>query len=82
MLASLLPLAEKIYLTSFSNSQDRFSKSHSPHLLAAYLDKCNFVHYKVMINSQQAWQAIQKEKLPIVITGSFYLVSEIYQLLT
>jgi dihydrofolate synthase/folylpolyglutamate synthase len=83
MLSEIIPLADKIYLTSFSNSkQDNPNFSKDPVELEKFLRDKNFKHFEIIdISQQEMAKFLKKTGDILVITGSFYLISEIRKIL-
>ena len=80
MIDSLLPFARKIILTSFfSSKQDMLNCSCEPKEVADYLKSKNFCAFCIEPNSKKALVKALREKNSVsVVTGSLYLLSEIY----
>lgn len=83
MLSKIIPIANKIYLTSFSNSkQDNPNFSKDPAELEKFLHYKNFTNCKIVgISKQEIVNLSKKTGDVLVITGSFYLISEIRKVL-
>lgn len=81
LLKSIVPLADKIHLTQFEIEQDMVHKSVSPRALAVTLEKLNFQDYEIFSDPKTAiLESLNYPSEPIVITGSFFLISNIYEL--
>lgn len=82
ILRYIIPFAQKIIVTSFFNqtkSQGVTNIAESPHTIARILNYLNFKDYCVCESSEKALKMLLKDKKTIgVITGSLYLLSEIY----
>jgi dihydrofolate synthase / folylpolyglutamate synthase len=82
ILKSIIPHANKIILTPFFNQtrfQGQMVKSEDPDKLAIILSKLGFRNYIVTPNPASALKLLLKDPGGIkVITGSFYLLSELY----
>lgn len=84
MLRYLVPLAEKITVTSFFvDNQDIIHLSEKPEVIGKSLKKLSFENYQIISQPKKAFRSVleEKEKI-IVITGSLYLLGEIYRTIT
>lgn len=82
MLKMIFPLAEKIFITEFSGiKQDSVLRSVDPSVLANGLEKLGFKDYKIFLSVKEALNALmlKKDNKKIVITGSLYLLGEVYK---
>ena len=78
VLDELLPLASTITFTTFSTSQDMPAVSIRPQLLADYCQSIGYTNYKIITNHMQAYKDFVTHNIGIaIITGSFYLLSQI-----
>lgn len=82
MLSKIMPLASKIYLTTFKNNkQDNPNYGKDPLELHRFLLKTGFRKCKVIpINKDSVTKIIKDTEEILVITGSFYLIAEIRKL--
>ena len=80
ILRIFLPLAREFVLTSFFvSNQDLVHLSEKPEAIALAFDKMHVRDYKIISNPRAALrQALAENHYPIVITGSFYLLAELY----
>jgi dihydrofolate synthase/folylpolyglutamate synthase len=86
ILALLRPIAKKFVLTTFSGEgQDFKHSSVHPTKIAKSLEKTKFYQYEIEENVQAALKKALnyagQEKERVVVTGSLYLLGEVYQLL-
>jgi dihydrofolate synthase/folylpolyglutamate synthase len=80
MLRLIVPLATKIFLTSFSVvGQDPVHLSLSPEIARNYLHSMGFNRVEIIDNARQLLDNYQEEKL--VFTGSLYFLSQVYGIL-
>ncbi len=80
MLELIMPLAKKIILTSFTLKQDFMLGSESCMILANILARQNFNNFQIIPDALKAFNTALREKEEIlVVTGSIYLLGEIYQ---
>jgi len=76
----IIPLANKIYLTQFFKSkQDWISLAEEPVEMAKVLKKLKFNNFEITAKPQKIIK--QKSTRPLVITGSLYLIAELYPFL-
>ncbi len=82
LLKNIVRLANHITITSFFiKNQDLFHLSKETKEIEKDLKKLNFRNFKIVENPKQAFKyALENGKNPLVITGSLYLISEIYPL--
>lgn len=82
MLDCLTPLAKEITVTGFHNKgQDSVISSESPQVIFDYL-KTRFSRVKIYDNSQKAFTDVVKNfNGKIVVTGSLYLLGEVYKII-
>ena len=82
ILQYIIPIAQKIIVTSFFNqtrSQGVVNIAESPHIIAIILNNVNFRNYCICKNSGKALTMLLQDKKTVgVITGSLYLLSEVY----
>jgi dihydrofolate synthase/folylpolyglutamate synthase len=80
MLKYITPVAEDIVVTSFfTKNQDLMHLSTEPEKIKKELLKLNFTNVTVAETPQEALEScLRNSKNKIVITGSFYLVAELY----
>ncbi len=78
------PVCTKIILTSFFvENQDVINASEEPDKIESDIIRYNRIKSEIMIipNLKKAWETVLKMKEPIVVTGSLYLVGEIFRLI-
>lgn len=80
ILKKILPLANHLFLTNFSTSnQDDHWSSVDNEKIAAHLKKENFKNFSTIRNNQKEIPtAIKKSKKTVVLTGSLYLIGSVY----
>ncbi len=81
LLRLISPLAASITITSFKmKAQDWSCTSKKPEIIAEALSQIGFSNYRVVVNPQEALEQLlnKRDKTDIIITGSFYLISELY----
>ncbi len=80
ILTEILPVAEHIFLTDFSlSNQENSSSSTDSKEIASYFKKEKFSNFSIIENNQkEILAAIQKSKKSIVLTGSLYLIGSVY----
>jgi dihydrofolate synthase/folylpolyglutamate synthase len=83
MLTKITQIADKIIVTSFkSRYKDRVPSSEKPERVVRILKDIGFYRYNILKNPNIALeQALLQEKKNITITGSLYLISQIYNTL-
>lgn len=82
MIKMILPLADQIILTKFKvTSQDMVQLSQSQLSLNHLFTNLNFSNFKNITDQLEALKFALKSDHPIVVTGSLYLLGEIYPLL-
>ena len=82
MIKSIIPIANRIIITRFIvTSQDMIQISEPIKNLIKIFQKVNFSSYKIVYDNQKALKTALKSEENIVITGSLYLLGEIYPLL-
>jgi len=82
MLKIIIPWADSIILTSFfTKNQDMINLSEEPAIVGQQLQKIGFNNFEINPSLKKAWKEILEKKEPIVVTGSLYLVGEIYRLI-
>jgi len=78
--AEIIPLANKIYLTSFFKSnQGLASLAEDPRQMAKALKKLDFKKFQITLQPKKIIK--RKSSRILVITGSLYLIAELYPLL-
>ena len=78
----LSTIVGKIILTSFfTENQDMINLSEKPTMIGQQLRKIGFNNFTVIPSTQKAWEIILNKKEPIVVTGSLYLIGEIFKLI-
>lgn len=83
ILKQVIPIANKIILTSFfAKNQDWQHVSYKPEELMSICQQLNFQNYLIINDNQQALKTALNETNNIfVITGSFYLIGELYPMI-
>ena len=81
MLRHMLPVAESIAITSFFISQDMANLSEKPENIGRWLGRSGHREYEVAGEPKRAFRQCMKKDGILVVTGSLYLLSEIYPLL-
>lgn len=82
MLKIITPWADLIILTSFfTENQDIINLSEEPSAIGQQLKKLGFNNFTIVLSNKKAWEIILNKKEPIVVTGSLYLVGEVYKLI-
>jgi dihydrofolate synthase/folylpolyglutamate synthase len=82
LLRLISPLAASITVTSFKiRTQDWSHESIKPEVITKALSQTGFSNYKVVANPEEAVKQLLnlKDKTDIIITGSFYLISALYE---
>lgn len=78
-LSKIVPLAENIIITQPVTVQDWNLEADNTEHLAAALDELGFTRYQTISQPVQALQqALKRSPRILVITGSFYLLGEVY----
>jgi dihydrofolate synthase / folylpolyglutamate synthase len=82
MIKTIIPLAQKIIFTQFvSHLQDMTQISQSPLKIVKFFQKIKFDKYQIIDNQFIALKTAFQSGDNIIITGSLYLLSDIYPLL-
>jgi dihydrofolate synthase/folylpolyglutamate synthase len=82
MVKMIIPIANQIILTKFKVVSDyTIQFSQSQHSINKLFFSLGFTNYKNISDQSKALKTALNSKEPIVITGSLYLLSEIYPLL-
>ena len=84
MLPMIIPWAKTIVLTSFyTEDQDMINVSEEPDKIESDIIRYNRIKLetKTIPNLKKAWKFILTKREPIVVTGSLYLVGEIFKLI-
>lgn len=83
MLKFIVSLASKITITSFFvDSQDLIHLSEKPEKIGKKLNVLGYKNHEAITDSKQAFKSVLKNSTnKIVITGSLYLLGEIYKIL-
>lgn len=82
MIKSIVPIAQKIILTSFKvKLQDMAQISQSSSSIIALLNKLNFKNYQIALTPKLAYLLARKTNQSVVVTGSLYLLPKIYPFL-
>lgn len=80
MLRYIVPLALTVTITSFIiDSQDLIHLSEKPEIIKKQLLNLNFKRCKIINKPAQAFKDVLKKQGIVVITGSMYLLGEIYK---
>ncbi len=81
MVEQIIPLAEKIIITSFFKDGNGPQLSEDPQNLEPILLKNKFTHYQLIGPIDKALGIALSLKRPLIITGSLYFMADIYPLL-
>ncbi len=83
MLKIIIPWVNSIILTSFfTENQDMINASENPNKIGLTLSEIEgFNNFEINPSLKKAWVEIIKKKEPIVVTGSLYLIGEVYKLI-
>lgn len=82
MLKMIIPIANQIILTKFKVASDYMIQlSQSQSSLVKIFKKLNFSDFKYIPDKSLALDTVLNVNQPVIITGSLYLLSEIYPLL-
>lgn len=89
MFKIIIPWADSIILTSFfTENQDMINASEDPVAIGNRLNQIDVgvgrdrpFKIKIIPDLRNAWKTILKEESPIVVTGSLYLIGEVYKLI-
>lgn len=82
LLRLISPLAASITVTSFKiRTQDWSHESIKPEVITKALSQIGFFNYSAVANPEKALEQLLnlKDKTDIIITGSFYLISTLYE---
>lgn len=82
ILKHIIPVSNQIIATSFIVAeQDWFYDSVNPEKIEQALEQLGFFHYRTILNPKEALEELlkAKDKTDIIITGSFYLISTLYE---
>ena len=72
----------EIILTNFfTDNQDMINLSEEPVIIGQQLKKLGFTNFEIIPSLRKALKFILNKKEPIVVTGSLYLIGEIYKLI-
>ncbi len=72
----------KIILTTFfTENQDMINLSEKPLIVGQQLKKIGFNNFEINLSLKKAWEIILNKKEPIVVTGSLYLIGEVFRLI-
>lgn len=84
ILRFVLPFAESIIITSFDNTNQGMGQLYSedPNVIAEILKKMNYGYFEVIPELQKALDKTLESKKMIVVTGSLYLIGEVYNLIS
>jgi dihydrofolate synthase/folylpolyglutamate synthase len=83
MIKLIIPLAQNIIITSFTvTSQDMIQLSQSHPSLIKIFHQLNFSKFETISDQSQALHAALQSQNNIAITGSLYLLGEIYPILS
>ena len=82
MIKMIVPIADEIILTKFKVASDYMIQlSQSQLSLNQAFDKLRFYNFCYLPDKSKAFNYAKKTKYPTVVTGSLYLLSEIYPLI-
>jgi dihydrofolate synthase/folylpolyglutamate synthase len=83
ILKYIIPYASDIIVTSFENTNQGMGQllSEKPEVIAKILEEMSYKTYTVVPHLSKALNLAVKSKHKIIITGSLYLIGEIYNLL-
>ncbi len=83
MLKIIIPFADSINLANFfTENQDMINASEDPKKIGFTLNKVEgFDNFEIGLSLKKAWENILSKKEPLVVTGSLYLVGEIFKLI-
>lgn len=83
MLRYIVSLASKITVTSFFvNNQDLIHLSEKPEAIVEELERFKFRDYQIIADPKKAFKTVVDiPKSKVIITGSLYLLGEIYKIL-
>lgn len=82
MLGMISPYAEKIIITHiFSKHQDLLHESVPPIEIKKELKKITNVHTSIVLDREELIKIIKKENSSVIVTGSLYLLGDLYRLL-
>ncbi len=82
MIKMIIPIADQIILTKFKViSQDMIQLSQSNLTLNQVFSSLNFSNFKYIADISKAFDYVKKTNTPVVVTGSLYLLGEIYPLI-
>lgn len=82
MLKYIIPVADTIIITHiFSGSQDLLHSSIAPQEIQSELKKLKFTNVKIVTKIEDIIQIIKKENDSCIVTGSLYLLGDIYKIL-
>lgn len=82
ILKHIIPLSGQIIITSFViREQDWLCESINPEKIAKTLERLGFFNFRIIVNPKDALEELvkSKDKTDIIITGSFYLISALYE---
>ncbi len=78
----LLPIVDRLIITAFSTTQDMISNSMNPKDISQYCFDNNFQNLEIITDPKEAvGQLLKSSEDLLVITGSFYFLSQIRALL-
>lgn len=79
-LEAITGVADKIFITSFTGSQDMSQECVDPAKIAEYLHLKGFDGWEIIADAFDAYTAAQRSGADIIlVTGSFYLIDEVRQ---
>lgn len=84
MLKIIVPWADSVVLTSFSTeNQDIINSSEDPKEIGRGIARNarTGINYEIIPNLKKSWKFILNKNEPIVVTGSLYLIGEIFKLI-
>lgn len=79
MLAQIIPFANKIFIAGFFvENQDLIHLSQPPQDIVQALQKFGFTNYEVIDDNRKALKKALSQDQDLIITGSLYLLADIY----
>jgi folylpolyglutamate synthase/dihydropteroate synthase len=83
MLDFIAPIATKIIVTDFDLGQDMAHKSQNAEDIKSYLISIGFYNVEIVKGYEKAYKILVNDlSRELVITGSLYLLSSVYNILT
>lgn len=83
ILKYILPYAENIIVTSFDNTNQGMGELYSedPQVIGDLLKQMNYFYYQVVPDLKEALKKTEESKHLVVITGSLYLIGEVFNIM-